>query len=317
MTARRPEAYLHHEAQLDGIRIHYVREGRRGRLPLLLLHGWPGFWWEWHRHVGPLAEHFDVIAPDLRGHGNSEKPDLSCVDLFHVDHVVDDVIQLLDHLDLARVCVVGRDWAALVVHKLLRRHRGRMIRAAVLNPIAPGFNARALEGDASPDSAFPDPLGMQLHEPEHLEAHHGIHRDACRSFFEHYLSSGSDDRRRLQGEEREIYLDNFLKPGNIQGGLNYHRANFGAASTAWDSVGRSPSDCPITFFLNHGGPTFPSTWHDLIRHWYSRCRLEHLPGHPSMREHAEHVNRRLRELFLGKSREDPPSVDRLSALPSQ
>ncbi|EYF06746.1 alpha/beta hydrolase [Chondromyces apiculatus] len=310
MTARRPEDYLHHEAQLDGIRIHYVREGRQGRLPLVLLHGWPGFWWEWHRNIGPLAEHFDVIVPDLRGHGDSEKPDLSCVDLFRIDHVVDDITALLDHLDLARVCLVGQDWAALAVHKLVRRHRGRVIRAAVLNPITPGLDVRAFRCTCTLDD--PHPQGGAKLPAVALGDLEGM---ACRSFFEHYLCTGSRDGRQLQGEERQIYVDNFLKPGNIQGGLNYYRANFGGGGAAWDSAGRVASDCPITFFMNQ---PVPSGWHDLVSHWYTRYRIEHLPGHGrhAVREHAEHVSRRLREVLLSKA-SDRPGSQRTSALPPQ
>ena len=69
---RRPEAFKHHYAQLRDIKLHYVREGSGP--PLILLHGWPGFWWEYHRNIGPLAKDFDVIVPDMRGYGDSEKP---------------------------------------------------------------------------------------------------------------------------------------------------------------------------------------------------------------------------------------------------
>ena len=75
MPVRRPEEFSHHYAQLEDIRIHYVREGSGP--PLLLMHGWPGFWWEWYKCISALAESFDVIAPDMRGYGDSEKPDLT------------------------------------------------------------------------------------------------------------------------------------------------------------------------------------------------------------------------------------------------
>lgn len=61
---RAPADFTHHFAELDRLRIHYVREGTEGRLPLLLLHGWPEFWYTFHRNIAVLAEHFDIIAPD-------------------------------------------------------------------------------------------------------------------------------------------------------------------------------------------------------------------------------------------------------------
>ena len=88
MALRRPEEFSHHEVQLDGIRIHYVREGRGP--PLVLMHGWPGFWWEWYKCIGALAEEFDVIAPDMRGYGDSEKPDLNDLSKYHLNEVTAD-----------------------------------------------------------------------------------------------------------------------------------------------------------------------------------------------------------------------------------
>ncbi len=55
----------HHYVTTNGVKLHYVRQGAGE--PLFLIHGWPGFWYEWHKNIGPLAEHYDVIVPDMRG----------------------------------------------------------------------------------------------------------------------------------------------------------------------------------------------------------------------------------------------------------
>src|ERR1700722_4181051 len=114
---RRPEAFTHHYAQLRDIRLHYVREGSGP--PLILLHGWPGFWWEWHLNIGPLAKNFDVIVPDMRGYGDSEKPPLDQPKLFGVDHAVDDIDALMEDLNIKQAFLAGHDWAAIIVHKLV------------------------------------------------------------------------------------------------------------------------------------------------------------------------------------------------------
>ena len=67
--------FNHNEITVNGIKLHYVRQGHGE--PLLLVHGWPGFWYEWHLNIGPLAEHFDVIVPDMRGYAYSDKPELA------------------------------------------------------------------------------------------------------------------------------------------------------------------------------------------------------------------------------------------------
>ena len=56
----------------DGVRLHYVRRGHGE--PVLLLHGWPGFWYDWRRVVVPLAEEVDVVAIDFRGFATRTSP---------------------------------------------------------------------------------------------------------------------------------------------------------------------------------------------------------------------------------------------------
>ena len=143
---RRPEAFTHHYAQLHDIKLHYVREGSGP--PLILLHGWPGFWWEWHLNIGPLARSFDVIVPDMRGYGDSEKPPLDQPRLFGVDHVVDDIDGLMEQLQIKRAYLVGHDWAAAIVHKLVRKYPNRVIQAMVIDPFVPGAEALYLKPGA-------------------------------------------------------------------------------------------------------------------------------------------------------------------------
>jgi pimeloyl-ACP methyl ester carboxylesterase len=100
MAIRRPESFRHHEANLAGIKIHYVREGSGP--PLLLMHGWPGFWYEWYKRIDALAKQFDVIVPDLWGYGDSEKPNLQDISKFHLDLVTDDQANLLRHLGISK-----------------------------------------------------------------------------------------------------------------------------------------------------------------------------------------------------------------------
>src|SRR3712207_2644141 len=74
MAAPSVSGWSHHHVEANGIRVHYVRHGAGA--PLVLLHGWPEFWFAWHKNMGELAEHFDVIVPDLRRFGDTEKPGL-------------------------------------------------------------------------------------------------------------------------------------------------------------------------------------------------------------------------------------------------
>ncbi len=62
----------HHTARFNGIKLHYVSAGSGE--PVVLLHGWPQTWHEWRRIIPALAAKYSVVAPDLRGFGDSDKP---------------------------------------------------------------------------------------------------------------------------------------------------------------------------------------------------------------------------------------------------
>jgi pimeloyl-ACP methyl ester carboxylesterase len=66
-----PEFYSPQIIELDGVKINYVRKGSGPAL--LLLHGFPGFWWDWRYLIEPLSNYFDVIVPDLHGSGDSKR----------------------------------------------------------------------------------------------------------------------------------------------------------------------------------------------------------------------------------------------------
>ena len=68
------ESWRHEEAIINGIRLHWVEAGV-GPL-VVLLHGFPEFWYSWRQQIPVLAEHFRVVAPDMRGYNLSERPQL-------------------------------------------------------------------------------------------------------------------------------------------------------------------------------------------------------------------------------------------------
>ena len=105
------ETWTHHEAVVNGVRLHFVEQGE-GPL-VVLLHGFPEFWYSWRHQIPTLAEAgFRVIAPDQRGYNTSEKP--PGVRSYRIEHLVDDVAALIEHAGESRAVVVGHDWGGAV-----------------------------------------------------------------------------------------------------------------------------------------------------------------------------------------------------------
>lgn len=95
----------HNYADLGDVMLHYVVAGEGP--PVVLLHGWPQTWWEW-RHIIPiLAKKYTVIAPDLRGLGDSSRP----IDGYDKMTVANDIWKLVsDELGYSSFLLVGHDW---------------------------------------------------------------------------------------------------------------------------------------------------------------------------------------------------------------
>ena len=96
----------HEFVDVSGLRMHVASAGPADGEPLVLLHGWPQHWFAWRRLIGPLAQRYRVICPDLRGFGWTDAPRGS----YLKSELATDVIALLDVLGLERVRLAGHDW---------------------------------------------------------------------------------------------------------------------------------------------------------------------------------------------------------------
>lgn len=135
------EAELRHEvAEVNDIRLHYVTQGE-GEL-VLLLHGFPEFWYSWRHQIPVLAEHFRVVAPDLRGYNLSEKP--PGVGSYQIERIVEDVVALVHHLGYERAIVVGHDWGGMIAWRLAIERPDLVRRLIVLNIPHPEAMRRGL-----------------------------------------------------------------------------------------------------------------------------------------------------------------------------
>jgi pimeloyl-ACP methyl ester carboxylesterase len=130
----------------DGLMLHAVRAGSRGGLPVILLHGFPEFWYGWRHQLGPLADAgFDVVAIDQRGYNTSDKP--PHVRDYSVDRLAGDVASAIAAFGVQQAAVVGHDWGGIVAWWLAVTRPERVSRLAILNAPHPVVMRRALRTD--------------------------------------------------------------------------------------------------------------------------------------------------------------------------
>ena len=124
--------FTSHAFDATGARIHYVRSGQGE--PVLLLHGYPQTHACWHRIAPQLATRYTVIAPDLRGYGDSSKPPGAPDHANYSKRVMaQDMVELMAHLGFDRFQLVGHDRGGRVAHRLAADHPGRVNTVTVLD----------------------------------------------------------------------------------------------------------------------------------------------------------------------------------------
>src|SRR5215208_3945753 len=125
--------FSHHMASVNGIQMHYVIGGQGD--PVVLLHGWPQSWYEW-RHIMPaLAKNYTVIAPDLRGFGDSSKP----VTGYDGNTTAEDIYQLTSQLGFNQILLVAHDVGSQTAYSYAAAHPNNVSKLVFMDFPFPGF----------------------------------------------------------------------------------------------------------------------------------------------------------------------------------
>jgi pimeloyl-ACP methyl ester carboxylesterase len=129
-----------------GVTLHAVRTGDRVGQPVVLLHGFPEFWYGWRHQLGPLAAAgFNVVALDQRGYNSSDKP--PHVRDYNLDVLAADAAAAIAALGMEGAAVVGHDWGGIVAWWLAVTRPERVSRLVILNAPHPAVMRRALRAD--------------------------------------------------------------------------------------------------------------------------------------------------------------------------
>lgn len=123
----------HGRATVNGVRLHYVTAGSGE--PLVLLHGVPKSSWYWSRVIPLLTPHYTVLAPDVRGFGDSERPK----DGYDMRTIAEDVAQLASVLSIDQFFLHGEDWGAAFAYALAADHPERVEKLSFGEMLLPGF----------------------------------------------------------------------------------------------------------------------------------------------------------------------------------
>lgn len=126
------DSYEHVYLETNGIHLHVVTAGDPSGKPVVLLHGFPEFWYGWRRQIPAMVTAgYRVIVPDQRGYNLSDKP--KGVKSYRMAELCRDMLGLLDHFGIEKTNLAGHDWGAAVAWELAINTPQRIERLAILN----------------------------------------------------------------------------------------------------------------------------------------------------------------------------------------
>ncbi|MBO0357528.1 alpha/beta hydrolase [Hymenobacter sp. BT186] len=209
----------HHYVATNGIRLHVVQCGPTNGPLVVLLHGFPEFWYGWRQQIPALAAAgYRVWVPDQRGYNLSAKP--RRVADYRINQLGADVLGLLDAAGQVKATVVGHDWGAAVTWWLAAQHPERLQRVAVLNVPHPAVLGQALRRTPRQLLKSWYVFFFQLPWlPERL-----IRRRQYR--FGRGALRGTSRPGTFSSDELREYVQAWSEPGALTGMVNWYRAAF-------------------------------------------------------------------------------------------
>ena len=269
-------AWGHEMAQdADGLELHYVRRGH-GSPTVLLLHGWPGFWYDWRRVLPRLAQITSVIAMDLRGFGASAKPDWPPRSAYSAEAQARNVLALLDQLQLETVLLVGYDVGSRVAQTVAQLAPGRVQGLALSAPVYAGFGTRPLEPAAQKERWY-----QHFHMLAQADQLIGHDRETVRLYLSYFYDHWVGNKQALRAKEFEAIVDTYTQPGAVQGSIAWYRAGGGSGQVAvsYPPSQLAPITHPTAVVWGEADPVLLSSWADRLEEYFPHLvRVQMLAG---------------------------------------
>jgi len=205
------ESFIH----VNDLKLHVMIAGS-GK-PVLLLHGFPDFWYGWKNIIIRLQDKFNLIVPDLRGYNLSDKP--KGIENYKIDLLVEDIKNLAKELKIDSFYLVGHDWGGVIAWCFAEKYPEHVKKMLILNAPHPKIFQEKLRYDEMQRKAsfyifeFLKPKGeMFLLENDF-------------NWLKKVVFNGTVKKDAFTEEDKRMYLKAWKQEGAIEAGVNYYRAN--------------------------------------------------------------------------------------------
>ena len=257
---------------VDGFELAYDRVGTGPAV--VLLHGWPGDRTD-YRELVPRLDGCEVLVPDLRGFGASDKHVADPAAQYNGPAQARSVADLITGLGLQRPVVVGYDIGSRVAQSLARA-RPELVKAMVITPPVPGVGTRVFG---------PGPLREFWYQAFHrlplAEELIDGKPEAVRAYLRHFWTHWSGPGFTLAEADLDHLVSVYGPPGAFTASVGWYRAGGGTAAVATTETAPAPGDrigTPAVVLWPEHDPLFPRDWSDRLEEFFSQVRLRFVDG---------------------------------------
>ncbi len=289
-----------HFIEANGLRLHYLRSG--SGQTLMLLHGWPEWSHIWRPVMSRLEGKFDLVAPDFRGFGDSQKTSLTPARDATPDVLAEDTLALADALGLERIGLVAHDVGSFVAQVIARQSPARLTGLFFFNCAYAGIGTRWVAPGHLLEVWY-----QFFHQMPWAAGLVGSSRDSCRIYVRWFLQHWAY-RPDTFDEELEAWVDNFMKPGNLQGGFNWYLSNHPSRMAIIEGIAPLPPPIgiPTRIFWGEHDPILKRSWTDRLPEFFTDLELSFAPeaGHFVHYETPDRASEEIRRFFHRVARKD-------------
>ncbi|MEJ7862631.1 MAG: alpha/beta hydrolase [Pyrinomonadaceae bacterium] len=276
-------------AQIGGVRLHYAKCGNGEKL-VLLLHGFPEFWYSWRHQLVALGDEYTLVAPDLRGYNLSDKP--SRVEDYEIDKLVDDVTGLIRHFNREKAAVVGHDWGASIAWATAQKHPEFVWKLCALQvpPMSVWRKNQTFKQFLVSWYMFFFQIPFF---PEWLLSRNDF------ALLENSLKNSTVQKNVFTLEVIAEYKKSWREPFVLQNALNYYRANFFRLFSASSDSNKKIRVPTLFIYGENDHAILPETVKGIAEFIDAPYEEFHIPtaGHWVQQEESETVTQILREFL--------------------
>jgi pimeloyl-ACP methyl ester carboxylesterase len=229
-----------------------------------------------HRAVVPLLpSDTDVVVPDLRGFGESDKHRADPTGRYSADAQARSVVGLIEELGLDRPVLGGYDIGSRIA-QTVARSRPDLVRALVVSPPLPGIGDRILAAQIQPEFWY-----QSFHQLDLAEQLIDGHRQAVRTYLRYFWSHWSGPGYTLTDEHLDHLVSAYAEPGAFTASIGWYRAGGGAVATSVAERPPPPQEriaVPTTVLWPEQDPLFPRAWSDRLADFFTDVQLRHVDG---------------------------------------